>query len=107
MEAKPNAGTWISVATIVLAVVVLCIIFKRSMNSSSPVLLRNPPVTQPAPVNSPPGTPREELAPALLYEEHRDDLSLPDNAEVERHTDGYSYLKAFTDFFNRPNRSAE
>jgi hypothetical protein len=107
MEAKPGINMWIILGVLVLVVLILFFLFKQPLNSSAPVLWMNPPLTQPAPANSPPVTPRRELAPAPLYEEHQGDPSLPDDAEVERHTDGYSYLKAFTNFWNRSDRSAE
>jgi hypothetical protein len=106
MEAKPGINMWIILGVLVLVVLILFFLFKQP-NSSAPAMWWNPPFTDPAAVNTPPVTPRREFAPAPLYEEHRDDRSLPDNAEVERHTDGYSYLKAFTNFWNRSNRSAE
>lgn len=107
MEAKPGINMWIILGVLVLVLFILFFLFKQPLNSSAPSIWWNQSFTDPAAANSPPVTPRRELAPAPLYEEHRDDRSLPDNAEVERHTDGYSYLKPFTNLWNRSNRSAE
>jgi hypothetical protein len=107
MEDQPDISVWIFIGVLLFFLLIMFFFFKQPINSSAPSMWWNPSFTDPAAVNSPPVTPRRELAPAPLYEEHRYDQSLPDNAEVERHADGYSYLKAFTNIWNRPNRSTE
>ena len=91
-------------AILVISLVLLFLRKPPPITSVAPEMWWNPNLTHPAPVDSPPvsplTTPQRELIPAPLYEEHRGDPSLPDDAEVERHTDGYFYPRAFVNFWN-------